>query len=88
MVGVIGLPEVVEAGATQDWRWRFRCRYCEIAADPAVACRRRLGFGNLPFDEITRIVAPNDTQRGALEALAASAKAGCGAGICPVPTRG
>jgi hypothetical protein len=31
---------------------------------------------NLPFDEITRIVAPDDTQRGALEALRASATAG------------
>ena len=31
---------------------------------------------NLPFDEITRIVAPDDTQRGALEALRASANAG------------
>jgi hypothetical protein len=31
---------------------------------------------NLPFDEITRIVAPNDTQRNALEALRASATAG------------
>ena len=30
---------------------------------------------NLPFDEITRIVAPDDTQRGALEALRASATA-------------
>lgn len=33
------------------------------------------GLQNLPFDEFTRIVAPNDTQRGALEALRASAKA-------------
>jgi hypothetical protein len=30
---------------------------------------------NLPFDEITRIVAPDDTQRSALEALRASATA-------------
>jgi hypothetical protein len=30
---------------------------------------------NLPFDEITRIVAPDDKQRGALEALRASATA-------------
>src|SRR6516165_1759551 len=30
---------------------------------------------NLPFDEITRIVAPDDTQRGALEALRATATA-------------
>jgi len=30
---------------------------------------------NLPFDEITRIVAPDDTQRAALEALRASATA-------------
>lgn len=33
---------------------------------------------NLPFEEITRIVAPYDTQRGALEALRASANAGAG----------
>src|SRR5215831_1661651 len=31
---------------------------------------------NMPFDEITRIVAPDDTQRGALEALRASTTAG------------
>jgi antitoxin component of RelBE/YafQ-DinJ toxin-antitoxin module len=31
---------------------------------------------NLPFDEITRIVAPDDTQRAALEALRAPATAG------------
>jgi hypothetical protein len=31
---------------------------------------------DLPFDEITRIVAPDDAQRGALEALRASATAG------------
>jgi hypothetical protein len=31
---------------------------------------------NLPFDEITRIVAPDDTQRSALKALRASATAG------------
>jgi hypothetical protein len=31
---------------------------------------------NLPFDEITRIVAPDDTQRGALEVLRATATAG------------
>jgi hypothetical protein len=29
----------------------------------------------LPFDETTRIVAPNDAQRGALEALRVSATA-------------
>jgi hypothetical protein len=33
------------------------------------------GLQNLPFDEITRIVAPDDTQRGALEALRVSATA-------------
>jgi hypothetical protein len=33
------------------------------------------GLQNLPFDEITRILAPDDTQRGALEALRASANA-------------
>jgi LTXXQ motif family protein len=33
------------------------------------------GLQNLPFDEIRRIVAPDDTQRGALEALRASASA-------------
>jgi hypothetical protein len=33
------------------------------------------GLQNLPFDEITRIVAPNDAQRGALEALRVSATA-------------
>jgi len=31
---------------------------------------------SMPFDEITRIVAPDDTQRGALEALRASTTAG------------
>src|SRR5262249_4757919 len=33
------------------------------------------GLQNLPFDEITRIVAPDDAQRGALEALRASTAA-------------
>jgi len=33
------------------------------------------GLQNLPFDEIRRIVAPDDAQRGALEALRASATA-------------
>jgi hypothetical protein len=33
------------------------------------------GLQNLPFDEITRIVAPDDTQRGALEALRVSTTA-------------
>jgi hypothetical protein len=33
------------------------------------------GLQNLPFDEISRIVAPDDTQRGALEALSATATA-------------
>src|SRR6516164_1172468 len=42
-------------------------------------------FQNLPFDEITRIVAPDDTQRGALESLRASATAGAArvAAQCP-----
>jgi hypothetical protein len=40
---------------------------------------------NLPFDEIARIVAPDDTQRGALEALRASTTAGAQqfSGKCP-----
>jgi hypothetical protein len=39
-------------------------------------CRQQAaGLQNLPFDEITRIIAPDDEQRGALEALRVSATA-------------
>ena len=40
---------------------------------------------NLPFDKITRIVAPKDTQRNALEALRAATAAGAERVYRPVP---